>query len=210
MKLINEVFIGSLTGKSELEQRNILEKFREDNRHDKVKVAIIPNEVNKEFLKMLKEYDVGAVELEVQSTNSYILKKCGYEYTMQDIKKASKMIKWKGFKVSFQVGIGLPESNKIDELNTAKDLAKLRPNLVRIYPMVVVTGTGLETEFNEGRYEPLTLNQAIERCKEEVYAFNRKKVKQINIVKQNELNKSEETELIARSISRRLRTACNR
>ena len=32
MKLINEVFIGSLTGKSELEQRNILAKFREDDR----------------------------------------------------------------------------------------------------------------------------------------------------------------------------------
>lgn len=201
MKLINEVFIGSLTGKSELEQRNILEKFRENDRKSKLKIGIIPSEVTKEFLKMLKEYDVSTVELEVQSTNSYILKKCGYNYTMKDIKKASKMVKWNGFKVSFQVGIGLPESNKIDELNTAKDLAKLRPNLVRIYPMVVVTGTGLAKEFEEGRYEPLTLNQAIERCKEEVYGFNRKKVKNINIVKENELNNSEETEIIARTIS---------
>ncbi len=201
MKLINEVFIGSLSKKTELEQRNILEKFREDDRKSRLKVAIIPNEVTKEFLKMLKEFDVSTVELEIQSTNSYILKKCGYSYTMKDIKKASKMIKWNGFKVSFQVGIGLPESTKIDELNTAKDLAKLRPNLVRIYPMVVVTGTGLAKEFEEGRYEPLTLNQAIERCKEEVYGFNRKRVKNINIVKENELNNSEETEIIARTLS---------
>lgn len=201
MKIISEIFIGSLTGKTELEQRNILEKFREDNRHDKIKVAIVPNEVTKELLKMLKGYGVSTIELEVQSTNSYILKKCGFDYTMQDIKKASKIIKWNRFKISFQVGIGLPESNKIDELNTANDLAKLRPNIVRIYPMVVVNGTGLQKEFNEGRYEPLTLNQAIERCKEEVYAFNRKKVKQISIVKQNELNKSEETEIVALTIS---------
>lgn len=201
MKLINEVFIGSLSKKTELEQRNILEKFREDDRKSRLKVAIIPNEVTKEFLKMLKEFDVSTVELEIQSTNSYILKKCGYDYNLKDIKKASRMIKWNGFKVSFQVGIGLPESTKIDELNTAKDLAKLRPNLVRIYPMVVVTGTGLAKEFEEGRYEPLTLNQAIERCKEEVYGFNRKRVKNINIVKENELNNSEETEIIARTLS---------
>ena len=113
MKLINEVFIGSLTGKTEIEQRNMIEKFREKNRHDKIKVSIAPNLIDKGMLKMLKEYGATTVELEVQSTNSYILKKCGFDYTYEDIKKASKKIKWNRFKLSFQVGIGLPESNKI-------------------------------------------------------------------------------------------------
>ena len=201
MKLITEVFIGSLTGKTEKEQKEILEKFREDNRKDNIKISILPNLVTKEFLKMLKGYRVTAIELEVQSTNGYILKKCGYIHNIDDIKKATKMIKWNGLKVSFQVGIGLPDSTKIDELNTAKDLAKLRPNLIRIYPVVVVKNTKLEEEYNDGTFQPLTLNQAIERCKEAVYGFNRKKVKYINIVKQNELNKSEETEIIAGRIS---------
>ena len=107
------------------------------------------------------------------------------------------MLKWNGFKVSFQLGIGLPDSTKIDESITAKDLSKLRPNTIRIYPMVVVRKTHLEEQYKKGSYEPLTLNQAVERCKEVVYALNRKRVKHINIVKQNELNKSEETEIIA-------------
>lgn len=107
------------------------------------------------------------------------------------------MIKWNRLKVSFQVGVGLPDSTKIDELNTAKELAKLKPNLIRIYPVVAVKNTKLEEEYKEGNFEPLTLNQAIERCKEVIYAFNRNRVKQINIVKQNELNKSEETEIVA-------------
>ena len=46
----------------------------------------------------------------------------------------------------------------------------------------------LEEEFGSGKYEPLTLNQAIERCKDVIYEFNRKRVKKISIVKQNELN----------------------
>lgn len=195
--IVNEIFVGSFTGKTEKEQKEILEKTREDHLHDTIKISIIPNLVHKEFLKMLKKYNVTTVELEVQSTNGYILKKCGYSYRVEDIKKASKLIKRSGLKVSIQVGVGLPESTKIDELNTAKELARLRPNLVRIYPMVVVKNTALEEEFNKGEFEPLTLNQAIERCKEMIYAFNRKRIHNINIVRQNELNENEETEIVA-------------
>lgn len=200
MKTLVELFIGSLTGHSRKEQEEMLEEANRDirtKRFKTLKISISPNLVDKEFLKMLKRYNVSTVELEVQSTNDYILKKCGYTYTMEDIKKATKMIKWRRFNVSFQVGIGLPDSTRIDELNTAKELAKLRPNRVRIYPMVVMKNTDLEEEYKREKYEPLTLNQAIERCKEVIYEFNRRHVKQISIVKQNELNESEETEIIA-------------
>ena len=200
MKIVNEMFAGSLTGISSKEQEKFLEKANkeiENKRFNKLKIAISPNLVNKDTLKMLKKYNVSTVELEVQSTNDYILKRCGYTYNLEQIKKATKMIKRNRFKVSFQVGIGLPDSTRLDELNTARDLAKLRPNRVRIYPMVVVKNTKLEQEFKKDKYEPLTLNQAIERCKEVVYEFNRKHIKLISIVKQNELNESEETEIIA-------------
>lgn len=197
MQLIGERYIGSLTGKTEEEQRQVLEQFREKNKEDNIKISIVPNLVDKKFIKMLKEYKVTQIELEIQSTNEYILKRCGYNYTIKEIKKATRMIKWNRIKVSFQVGIGLPDSTKIDELNTARELAKLRPNLVRIYPMLVMRNTRLEKEYNAGEYEPLTLNQAIERTKEVIYEFNRKKVKQISILKQNELNKSKGKGIVA-------------
>ncbi len=195
-----ETFIGSLTSVNKSEYEDILKmanKDIKDKRFNKLKVAIAPNLVDKELLKIFKEYNVSTVEIEAQSMNDYILTKCGYAYTKEDIKKATKMIRWHRFNVSFQVGIGLPDSTKIDELNTAKELAKLKPNRVRLYPMVVIRNTTLEKEFKYEKYEPLTLNQAVERCKEIVYEFNRRHVKQISIVKQNELNESEETEIIA-------------
>ena len=200
MKVTNEIFIGSITGLSDKEQNEILEKAEKDIKDRKtktMKVAISPSLVNKELLKKLKKYKVSTIEIEAQSMNDYILKKCGYLYNSEDIKKATKMIKWNRFNVAFQVGIGLPDSTRIDELNTAKEFAKLRPKKVRIYPMVVMKNTKLEEELKKGKYEPLTLNQAIERCKEVIYEFNRKNIKQISIVKQNELNKSKETEIVA-------------
>ena len=200
MKEENEVFIGSITGVSSKEQEKMLEKANRDitnKRFDKIKISSSPNLINKELLKMLKKYNVSTIELEAQSMNDYILKKCGYIYNSEDIRKAAKMIRWNRFNLSFQVGVGLPDSTRIDELNTAKELAKLKPKMVRIYPMVVMRNTYLAKEFNKGKYEPLALNQAIERCKEVIYEFNRRHIKQISIVKQNELNKSEDTEIIS-------------
>lgn len=81
--------------------------------------------------------------------------------------------------------IGLPESTKIDELNTAKDLAKLKPKIVRLYPVLVIKGTELEKEYQNGEYEPVPLSQAVERCKELYYFFTHKKITVIRMGLQN-------------------------
>lgn len=43
--------------------------------------------------------------------------------------------------------VGLPESTKLDEINTAKALIKLKPKIVRIYPVLVIKDTPLEEEY---------------------------------------------------------------
>ena len=77
--------------------------------------------------------------------------------------------------------IGMPESSELDDINTAKDLIKLKPKIVRIYPVLVIKGTELEKEYQEGKYEPLTVERAVERCKEICYLFEKKKIKIIRI-----------------------------
>ena len=81
--------------------------------------------------------------------------------------------------------IGLPESTKLDELNTARELIKLKPKLVRIYPVLVIKGTELEEEWKKGEYAPLTIEQAIERSKEVMQLFNKKKIQVIRLGLQN-------------------------
>ena len=49
--------------------------------------------------------------------------------------------------------VGLPESTRIDEINTAKALIKLKPKMVRIYPVLVIKGTKLEKEYNESIFD---------------------------------------------------------
>lgn len=71
--------------------------------------------------------------------------------------------------------VGLPESTRNDELKTAKDLIKLKPKIIRIYPVLVIKGTKLEEEYLSGEYEPLTVEQAVEISKDLLNIFNRKK-----------------------------------
>ncbi|MCL2383447.1 MAG: hypothetical protein FWC79_04780 [Oscillospiraceae bacterium] len=109
------------------------------------------------------------------------MKQCKRGHTFEDVKKASKLIKKRKFNLGHQMMIGLPESTRIDEINTAKDLAKLKPKIVRIYPVLVVKNTELEKEYEKGEYVPLTLNQAVERCKEVFYYFTSKKINVIRM-----------------------------
>ena len=81
--------------------------------------------------------------------------------------------------------VGLPESTRIDEINTAKELIKLKPKMVRIYPVLVIKNTKLEREYNEGKYTPLTVTQAVETCKELVMMFNKKGIDIIRVGLQN-------------------------
>jgi histone acetyltransferase (RNA polymerase elongator complex component) len=152
---------------------------------DGIRVSTRPDCIDKTVLKRLKKYKVKTIELGVQSTNDYILKKCKRGHTFEDVKKASKLIRRMRFTLGHQMMVGLPESTKLDELHTAQDLAKLKPKIMRIYPVLVIRDTELEKEYNEGLYEPLTLEQAIETCKELCYFFGKKKINIIRIGLQN-------------------------
>ena len=81
--------------------------------------------------------------------------------------------------------VGLPESTRLDEINTAKELIKLKPKMVRIYPVLVIHNTKLEKDYLEGKYKPLTVVQAVERCKEIVPMFRAKGIDIIRIGLQN-------------------------
>ena len=146
-----------------------------------IKVTTRPNCINKSFLKMLKKYKIKKIELEVASTNDYILKRLGIEYNYEDIKKASKMVRWNRFKLGFQVFVGVPESTKIDDINTVKSLIKLKPKSISLSPTLVFKDTPLEEEYEKEKYKPLTVVQAVETCEEIVKILNQKKLETIAI-----------------------------
>ena len=179
---------GSFTAIDEKLQDELLEvayNFVKNGQVESIRISTRPDCIDKKTLKRLKKYKVKTIELGVQSANNYILERANRGHTFENVKKASKMIRWNGFKLGHQMMVGLPDSTRIDEINTAKALIKLKPKMVRIYPVLVVKNTKLEKEYLEGTYEPLPLVQAVETCKELVRMFADKKIEIIRIGLQN-------------------------
>ena len=181
-------FGGSFTGIDVEEQEMYLKTAYDsikEKKIDGIRISTRPDYIDKHTLKRLKKYKVKTIELGVQSTNDYVLELCKRGHTFEDVKKASKLIRRYGFDLGHQMMVGLPESTEKDEITTAKDLIKLKPKMVRIYPVLVIKGTALEKQYLAGEYEPLELRQAVERCKELCYLFGKKKIKVIRIGLQN-------------------------
>ena len=181
-------FGGSFTAIDKEIQKNLLEaayEYVKLGKVDSIRISTRPDYIDKETLKMLKKYKVKTIELGVQSTNNYILKRAKRGHTFEDVKKASRLIRFYGFTLGHQMMIGLPDSTELDEINTAKSLIKLKPKIVRIYPVLVIKGTELEKDYNNGEYEPLSVVQAVERSKKVAELFNKKKINVIRIGLQN-------------------------
>lgn len=181
-------FGGSFTGIDVDKQKELLSvayEYIKNKKIDSIRISTRPDYINKELLKMLKSYGVKTIELGVQSTNDYILNKSKRGHTFEDVKKASKLIRKNGFILGHQMMVGLPESTRQDEINTAKDLIKLKPKIVRIYPVLVIKGTQLEKDYESGEYTPLTVEQAVETAKDLLVLFNKKKINVIRIGLQN-------------------------
>ena len=177
-------FGGSFTGIDEEKQEELLEtayEYIKNKKAESIRISTRPDYIDKKILKRLKKYKVKTIELGVQSANDYILKKAGRGHTFEDVVKASKLIRRYGFDLGHQMMVGLPESTTLDEINTAKKLIKLKPKMVRIYPVLVIKNTKLEKDYNNKSYKPLTVVQAVETCKELVKLFTKKHIDVIRI-----------------------------
>ena len=188
-KYIEVAFFGGSFTAIEIEkQKELLEAvqpYLKQKKINSIRLSTRPDAINKEILKMLKHYKVKIIELGVQSSNNYILARCKRGHSFEDVKKASKLIRRFGFTLGHQMMVGLPDSTEKDDIQTAKDLIRLKPKIVRVYPVLVIKGTELEQEAQKGDYEPLTVEQGVERSKEIVKLFNKKHIKVIRVGLQN-------------------------
>lgn len=197
-------FGGSFTAIEKERQEELLEIANEYIREKKVssiRISTRPDCIDKDILKFLKKYKVKTIELGVQSANDYVLEKAKRGHTFEDVINASKLIRRYGFILGHQMMIGLPESTRQDEIETAINLCKLKPKMVRIYPVLIVKNTELEKMYNNDEYEPLSLEQAVDRAKEVYYIFNKKRIPVIRLGLQNTDTisnpKNEKSEIVA-------------
>ena len=92
-------------------------------------------------------------------------------HTAAQVERAAHRIKRAGLSLGLQMMTGLPADTDEKANETARRLADLRPDTVRIYPTLVIERTLLAEWYQNGTYRPQTLEQAIALCAELLQFF---------------------------------------
>ncbi|MDE5994405.1 MAG: radical SAM protein [Oscillospiraceae bacterium] len=124
-----------------------------------IRVSTRPDFIDDEVLLVLKKYGVTSIELGAQSMSDDVLALNHRGHTAEDVKKASGLIKQHGFSLGLQMMTGLYGSDFEKDYFTAREIIKLHPDTVRIYPTVVLKNTYLAELFLKGEYLPPTASQ---------------------------------------------------
>ena len=159
-----------------LEYLSAAKRFIDGGRLSSIRLSTRPDSIDEEKLCILKEYGVRTIELGTQSMCEDVLKSSGRGHTAEDTEKAAKLIKKYGFSLVLQMMTHLPGSDDEKDIYTAKKIASLSPDGVRVYPTVVVRDTALEKLWREGKYTPATPEAAARLGGEILRIFEEKNI----------------------------------
>jgi elongator complex protein 3 len=103
------------------------------------------------------------VELGIESVFDDVLKKIKRGHDVEEIIRSVQELKDIGFKLNFHYMLGLPGSSPWRDLEGLKKLFNdpdFRPDMLKIYPCMVLKGTEVYKQWKKGKYTPLTTDQA--------------------------------------------------
>jgi elongator complex protein 3 len=116
-----------------------------------------PDFCGEEEVKRMLEFGTTRVEMGVQTLDDDIYRLVNRGHLVEDVVKATALLKNYGFKVHYHWMPGLPGSTPEHDLALSRQLfedPRFRPDGIKIYPTMVVTGTELEKWYLGGRYRP--------------------------------------------------------
>jgi len=128
-----------------------------------------PDTIDREKLKLIasykERYEVW-VEYGLQSANDRTLKSINRGHTFDDFSNAVRLTKGSGILVCAHVILGLPGETKEDMMATAKKLAKLKIEGIKMHLLHILKGSQLERSYMEGKITLLEQDEYVELARE--------------------------------------------
>jgi len=108
---------------------------------------------------------VTRVEFGVQSTFDDVLHLSNRGHTVDDVRQATRRAKDAGLKVCYHMMPGLPGSDRerdLQSFRTVFDDSEFRPDMLKIYPTIVLPDTGLYQLWRRGAFAPMTTEETVD------------------------------------------------
>jgi len=106
---------------------------------------------------------VTRVELGVQNPDDAIYRLVGRTHTVADVAEATRITKDAGLKVVYHLMPGMPGSNPTKDFEAFRKVfthPTFKPDMVKIYPCLVLEGTRAHEWYRTGAYKPYSTEEA--------------------------------------------------
>jgi len=177
-------FGGTFTAIDLRKQKELLESARiakEEGLIDYIRLSTRPDYINLTIMNHLKEYSVDIIELGVQSLSQDVLDAAKRGYKKEAVRLASALIKSFGMTLGHQLMVGLPLDTEEKDMLSLYESIEMKPDLVRIYPALVIRDTEMEKDFRNGAFIPYSLDEAVKISANMLKAYEDQGIKVIRI-----------------------------
>jgi hypothetical protein len=114
---------------------------------------------------------VATVELGAESMVDTVLAAARRGHTAADVKNAVNVLKSNGIETVVHLMAGLPGDSRPGFIQTVKKIILVSPDMVRIHPTIIFEGTRLAELYEKGEYRPLSLDEAVDYCRDALIRF---------------------------------------
>lgn len=124
-----------------------------------------PDQITAREIKWMRQLGATRVEIGVQSIFDDVLKKINRGHTVQATIKATRLLKNAGFKVCYHLMPNLPGSSlkrDYQMFQTVFTDSRFKPDMIKIYPCVVVYQAKLFEWFKKGKFQPYSDQELID------------------------------------------------
>jgi elongator complex protein 3 len=130
-----------------------------------ITVETRPDWCKQPHVDAMLDMGVTRVEIGVQNPDDELYRLAGRTHTVGDVTEATRVAKDAGLKIVYHLMPGMPGSNPAKDLEAFKrvfaDLS-FKPDMIKIYPCLVISGTKAHEWYCEGVYAPYSTEEAAE------------------------------------------------
>lgn len=123
-----------------------------------------PDYCKKKQIDLLLEIGVTKVEIGVQALDDHIYRSVNRGHTLLDVKESFKISRDAGYKIVAHMMPGLPGSSISKDLESFRILfenSDFRPDMLKIYPTLVIKNTGLYELYKKGKYSSYSVDDFV-------------------------------------------------
>ena len=139
-----------------------LEEAKSNNEHATIRnvgftVETKPDYSKKEHVDLMLNYGITRVEIGIQSLQERVYEITNRGHNYNDVLESFQISKDAGYKIVAHMMPGLPTMTPNGDIEDFKKLfsdSQLRPDMLKIYPSLVIENTPLYTEYKQGKYVP--------------------------------------------------------